>query len=183
MKKHMKLLLLGWIFTFIGIFNFSSAVILTWSYETVSTTYNWDYCVWNQWKCTLDWLDSIVANWYVWVRFSCSNGTQTRFWNWVITISTMQDYCSSRDSTVNMGAWFDFINYDWNAVVNYTRQVYISPLDNFTPIVSWLTNSVNEFIPYIAYVWIWLLTAIIWFVAIKRLINWVRAKIFSSFKR
>lgn len=45
-----------------------------------------------------------------------------------------------------------------------------------------LTNSVNEFIPYIVYIWLWILIACIWFVAIKRLINWLRAKIFSSFK-
>ena len=48
-------------------------------------------------------------------------------------------------------------------------------------IISSLGSAVSEFIPYVAYIWLWLLGAIIWFVAIKRLINRVRAKIFWTF--
>ena len=48
-------------------------------------------------------------------------------------------------------------------------------------IISSLGSAVSEFIPYVAYIWLWLLGAIIWFVAIKRLINRVRSKIFWTF--
>lgn len=48
-------------------------------------------------------------------------------------------------------------------------------------IISSLGSAISEFIPYVAYIWLWLLGAIIWFVAIKRLINRVRAKIFWTF--
>lgn len=51
----------------------------------------------------------------------------------------------------------------------------------FSGIISSLGSAVSEFIPYVAYIWIWLLGAIIWFVAIKRLINRIRAKIFGTF--
>ena len=58
----------------------------------------------------------------------------------------------------------------------------IVSVDNFTPVITGLTSSINEFVPYVVYIWIWVLGALIWFVAIKRLINRVRRKIFSSFK-
>jgi len=54
------------------------------------------------------------------------------------------------------------------------------------PIITSLGDTLTEFIPYVVYVWLGVLGAIIWFVAIKWLMNWTRAKVlwtFSSGKR
>lgn len=45
-----------------------------------------------------------------------------------------------------------------------------------------LSSVISEFIPYVIYIWIWILSAIIWFVAIKWLINWIRRKTYWSFR-
>ena len=66
--------------------------------------------------------------------------------------------------------------------VNYTPPLLPGGAKALSGAVTNLTNSVTEFIPYIVYIWLWILVVCIWFVSIKRLINWVRAKIFSSFK-
>lgn len=51
-----------------------------------------------------------------------------------------------------------------------------------SPVITWLSSAVVEIIPYIVYIWLWVLGAILWFVAIKWLINWIRSKILSPFK-
>ena len=54
------------------------------------------------------------------------------------------------------------------------------------PIITSLSSTLTEFIPYVVYVGLGVLGAVIWFVAIKWLMNWTRAKVlgtFSSWKR
>ena len=88
---------------------------------------------------------------------------------------------SSNSFQVSAMCWIT----DWNI-----KFVLVSPdppiiewwVSTFTPIITGLTGSINEFIPYVVYISLWVLWVLISFVAIKRLINWVRAKIFSSFK-
>ena len=95
----------------------------------------------------------------------------------------------------------DYIKFDWDltsltAYCSTSQMTYSSsssgwdsdssPLLSgwttvFSGIISSLGSAVSEFIPYVVYIWIWLLGAIIWFVAIKRLINRIRAKIFGTF--
>lgn len=56
----------------------------------------------------------------------------------------------------------------------------------FDEIIGSLESTMAEFIPYVVYVWLGVLGAVIWFVAIKWLMNWTRAKVlwtFSSWKR
>lgn len=48
-------------------------------------------------------------------------------------------------------------------------------------IIDGLENVMAEFIPYVAHVGLWIIVAVLWFVAIRWLVNWVRAKVFSSF--
>lgn len=53
-------------------------------------------------------------------------------------------------------------------------------------IISWLSNTINEFIPYLVYLGLWIITALIWFVAIRWLINRTSSKVrwtFSSWRR
>lgn len=54
------------------------------------------------------------------------------------------------------------------------------------PIITSLSSTLTEFIPYVVYVGLGVLGAVIGFVAIKWLMNWTRAKVlwtFSSGKR
>ena len=44
-----------------------------------------------------------------------------------------------------------------------------------------LSTVMSEFVPYVAHVGLWIITAVLGFVAIRWLVNWVRAKIFDSF--
>ena len=51
-----------------------------------------------------------------------------------------------------------------------------------SPIINGLSSAINEFIPYIVYLGLWIIVAIIGFVAIKRLINRTSAKVRGTFK-
>lgn len=63
-------------------------------------------------------------------------------------------------------------------------------LSGWTDALSWvlagLTSTVNEFIPYLVYIGLGIITATIGFVAIRWLMNWTQAKVrgtFSSWRR
>lgn len=49
------------------------------------------------------------------------------------------------------------------------------------PIVTSLSDTLTEFIPYVVYIGLGVLGAVIWFVAIKWLMNWTRAKVLGTF--
>lgn len=52
---------------------------------------------------------------------------------------------------------------------------------DLAPIITSLGNTLSEFIPYVVYVWLGVLGAVIGFVAIKWLMNWTRAKVLWTF--
>lgn len=49
------------------------------------------------------------------------------------------------------------------------------------PIITSLTSTITEFIPYVVYIGLGVLGAVIGFVAIKWLMNWTRAKVLWTF--
>ena len=49
------------------------------------------------------------------------------------------------------------------------------------PIITSLSSTLSEFIPYVVYVGLGVLGAVIGFVAIKWLMNWTRAKVLWTF--
>lgn len=51
-------------------------------------------------------------------------------------------------------------------------------LDQAIDGLSWV---MSEFIPYVAHVGLWIIVAVLGFVAIRWLVNWVQAKIFGAF--
>lgn len=54
------------------------------------------------------------------------------------------------------------------------------------PIITSLSDVMTEFIPYVVYIGLWVLGAVIGFTAIRWLMNWTRAKVlgtFSSWRR
>lgn len=56
------------------------------------------------------------------------------------------------------------------------------PVSALTPAIDWLKGTVFEIIPYVVFIWIWMLLATIWFYAVRRLVNWLAWKINSNFK-
>lgn len=69
---------------------------------------------------------------------------------------------------------------DWTGSITASNY-----LPNWTaslqPAIDGLKSVMMEFIPYVAYVGLGIIVACLWFVAIRWLVNWVRAKIFDSF--
>lgn len=56
----------------------------------------------------------------------------------------------------------------------------------FAEVVTELKSTVTEFIPVLINIWLGIITATIWFVAIRWLLNWTQAKVrgtFSSWRR
>lgn len=51
----------------------------------------------------------------------------------------------------------------------------------FDGIITSLNTTLSEFIPYVVYVGLGVLGAVLWFVAIKWLMNWTRAKVLGTF--
>lgn len=57
---------------------------------------------------------------------------------------------------------------------------------SLAPVLEWLQETITEFIPYLVYVGLGIITATIGFVAIRWLMNWTQAKVrgtFSSWRR
>lgn len=52
---------------------------------------------------------------------------------------------------------------------------------SISPAIDWLVSVTWEFIPYVLYIWIGVLLFSIWFVAIRRLVNWFSSKIKKIF--
>lgn len=109
--------------------------------------------------------------WYNETKYNCWNGCSFDI------DSLLAEGCSS-DS---------FILTCYESPCNFSLESVSPPLlpwwqQALSWVVSNLTNSVNEFIPLIVYIWIWIIFACIWFVSIKRLINWVRWKTLTPFK-
>lgn len=48
-------------------------------------------------------------------------------------------------------------------------------------VISWLESTVSEFIPYLVYIGLGIITATIGFVAIRWLMNWTQAKVRGTF--
>lgn len=89
-------------------------------------------------------------------------------------------YISETPITVDTNSWWWDINED------DSDSLLIWWVGALNPIISSLQNTFVEFIPYIVYIWLWILGAVIWFFAIRWLVNWVRAKVywtFSSWRR
>ena len=193
MKKYLLTALL-WVFGLFGFTNANTVWNLTSDSEICSIPFtNWHISVYDL-NCG-EWVSEL----YGCVSSSAIPFNVSLFYdNFDVEISP---YCY--DSPVSVDdADFNVYDINWseNLSVAWTLYLSHSPITivesswwwNSSSLISWWTaqfssiitslwNAVSEFIPYVAYIWIGLLGAIIWFVAIKRLINWVRAKIFWTF--
>lgn len=95
--------------------------------------------------------------------------------NWFYEYSITQSSSGWEWSWSN--PWIDSWSNPWTDIWDS-----ILPWWSLTPVISNLAITISEFIPYVIYVWFWILGAIIWFVAIRRLINWLRNKTLTPFR-
>lgn len=113
-------------------------------------------------------------------------------WVWVLTVdnlSTMPFDTLSLDnpyiSETNIrwndnNWWWDDNTWWWGGNVWSLLPWWETALSGA---ISWLTSTINEFIPLMVYVWLGVLGAVIWFFAIKWLIAYVRKETFTIFKK
>ena len=71
--------------------------------------------------------------------------------------------------------WNEWWNEWWNWVSDWLISQFQGVLLSF-----WLV--ISEFIPYVVYIWLWILSVIIWFFAIKWLINRLKNKTLTFFR-
>lgn len=191
MKKYLLSLLIVWL-SFIW---FSSAVNVSWNWSSYSPNlvhFNWWWIFRENFSCNeelnccmLNVLDS--SNSFVcqvsycndeWDFFGCDVELE---WDYYLIYDPIHDFnwpftLISISSATSVWWWNEWWNDWWDSELIW----------QLSPVITWLENSINEFIPYVVYIWLGVLGVIIWFVAIKWLINWVRRQsfwVFSSRKR
>ena len=138
----------------------------------------WTYTIVPSWVIGIDfisdtincWVDIVRSTdwWYNSVEFmTLSNLWQYLFWDY-----EWQLYYGR-----------NCYNWWWSVIIRY---IYPDP-----PLVpDWTLNSVvggvgsvvGEFIPYVVYIWFWVLIASLWFVAIKWLLSYLYQKVKKTFR-
>lgn len=58
----------------------------------------------------------------------------------------------------------------------------IVPDWSLVAVITWVFSVFWELIPYVVYIWIWILIVTVWFYAVRRLVNWLSDKIHNNFK-
>ena len=164
MKKLFITLLLS-IIWFIG---FSSAYSLI---ENISFVPSSKYFF----PSSLVWQEiSVNCSWQDWFElfFSCA---ERYFPSW-----------SSSIDDILISEWCSIISYNATASCSYSYNSSVLPFNQLfvllNPAWDGLKNSFYVIIPYVVYIWIWLLVCTLWFYAIRWLVNWIWIKVNSVFK-
>lgn len=178
MKKYLLSLLVVWL-TFIG---FSSAdLVLSCTNWTNWTCTNIDFTAWyNNYNKCVNLPDDVSQ--ILLTPSNCNNNSFEMNWPWGDTDWHSPYSCDQTYDITNMS-----VLCIWDSKWDFTLKYIYPPLlswgsSNFTPVLTSISSSISEFIPYIVYIGLWILGALIWFYAIRWFINWLRKKIFSSFK-
>lgn len=150
--------------------------ICDWSLQVV------DYDIYNE--------DEWWAGFYIYDSDQ-TNSIQAVFYNdwWEVSCDWTFDYddwyfesYNIKSITFTSDWWFGVIEENsWNTPWDVVWTLLPWWKDALSWAVSWVSSTVNEFIPLVVYIWIWILSAIIWFVAIKWLINRIRSKSLWTF--
>lgn len=69
----------------------------------------------------------------------------------------------------------------WNSSNSSNTPLLSGWISQLTPVVTGIKWVVVEFIPYVVYISIWILLATLWFIVVKRLMNWMSRKITWTF--
>lgn len=102
-------------------------------------------------------------------------GIRSRQGYWFSTITFDVSSVSGGDEWT----WWDSWNWTWWGLLPWWES-------DLSWIITWLNSTITEFIPYLVYLGLWIITVVIWFVAIRWLVNRTQAKIrwtFSSWRR
>lgn len=123
------------------------------------------------------------------------NVSFTNVWelcNLSLANKNLTNYCSISYNGWNISNWCSSLEmswpfrprYNWYCqwwYIKFTPKPY-TPIKDLPMAINSLDEVLTEFIPFVVYVWIWVLGALIGFFAIRRLINRVRRQTFSVFK-
>lgn len=199
MKKYLLTLALS-IFWFISFSNADDILVAKWSlgYEP-SQIYFLDW-----WSLSTSFVD--VSNVNCNLRKTCSiiftqwdkvsklefnQSTSELYlseWDWVVfdewyvelsCWSVCFNYLTLSSSIISLSSWWDSWSWTWDSLLPWWES-------DLSWIITWLNSTIIEFIPYLVYLGLWIITVIIWFVAIRWLVNRTQAKIrwtFSSWRR
>ena len=198
MKKYLLTALL-WVIGLFGFTNANTVWNLTSDSEICSIPFTNGYI----------WVDNLQCGEWVDTLYACVSSSAVPFSVSVFydDFDVLTSPTCSSEPVYPDDADFNVYDIEWNSHLSVAWTLYLShsPITivesswwwnsswwSSSSLISWWTaqfswiitslwNAVSEFIPYVAYIGIGLLGAIIWFVAIKRLINWVRAKIYWTF--
>lgn len=174
----MKKFLLTFVLSIIWFIGFSSA--------TSITCIQWSSC--NPENIVFpNWAESFVINmvstdvddplYSFWMKWTNDYEVYYTYWNpWVVyNVSDFWDgfSISAFNSDEGSTQTFDIV---------YTVPVVPGRSSAFTPVISSVFNVIWQFIPYVVYIWIWILLCTLWFYVIKWLVNWLTSKITNYFK-
>lgn len=169
--KNLKLLLLWWIFTLVWIFNFSNSQFvdtLNIDCSDKSIYYCEDFSISSDHQFAMPYLNFyLIFDWW----------SKKFFWNY-------SSFSSSSYSSYWKIIWFQNDHCDW---INYWSDFEFScksdkmPVSSLTPAIDSLKNTTYQIIPYVVYIWIWTLLVVLWFYAIRWLVNWIVKKLNSLF--
>jgi len=140
-----------------------------------SDLYSWDTY---EWSWSFD-VNVCTDSWYY------QNNYWYDFWGvdpWDSNLfkSSLFVYIPTSDSWWWWDNWWTWDNNWWTWVIWWILEWWTSQL---FPVINSIKLVILEFIPLIIYVGLWILWSVIWFVAIKWLIAWIRARIYWGFRR
>ena len=183
----MKKFLLIWVVSLIWLISFSNAqwntdlTFSAWDLPTslTNTVFSDDTVV-----CKSDWW----ANWqfYSQVRFSAYYGNWNMCANSYSVSLSPYDYSNLKQAIYSKkpdkcDGRIDILNTSQWLLCTVTSSKM--PVSALSPVVTWITDVLWEFIPYVIYIWLWVLVVSIAFVAVKRLMLWIYNKVKFIFKK
>ena len=210
MKKYL-LSALFWVFSLIGAFASADTV---WDFTSESEIYYNSFDVSSNYVDlgAIRWSSELYSNLYYCLSISDFSTPFYVYFDLTETLYnlTSSNFCLSSPtndydnalrfySDSEMSEWIENVSWIWYfseslITINWNLSEWWDSSWSLLPwgegdlswIITWLNSTITEFIPYLVYLWLWIITVIIWFVAIRWLVNRTQAKIrwtFSSWRR
>lgn len=199
--KKAKLLLFWLGLLFIWSFTQATDILYQGSYSCVASECQ-DNVIWFTATDIPLWTELCYEFWFISDNLSATYSYSYNFpsetewftYDWVWSYSNT--ICSS-DWVSTIEYWIDFWSLDPLGDYNFTNYFKVYEYEppfipdlllpwwqgSLEPVVEWLGSAIDEFIPYVVYVWLGVISIIIWFVAIKWLINRIRRNSLFVFSR
>ena len=201
----MKKIILSLFLSIIWFVGFSSAENIVINANNLPTSLMLDQSI-NNYDFVFDWVSNVYWNscavsvksveWYDVCQYNINSDNSTS--TTCDTYSPESAYYPSVNGPfkfVWFGWWCLSYNPDWSLVLSLPWQWWntwwwnewwnwwnIVPDWSIFAVISGVFSVFTELIPYIVYLWIWILIFTVWFYAIRWLVNWVSNKINNNFK-